>query len=383
MKLKDALYSSIVALFAAVILLMACSGDEEPPVVFPPTDQLTVFYISPSQAPVIDGQLGQSEIWTAAEGSQLISDTSSLYNPAKKRLLVDMIAVCDSTNLYILASWKDNTRNLRYHQWVWDSVSANDPNVPNPWRQKFAEKEDNISIFFTDDTTWSEGGESLAGLGPACSQMCHFPPDFLMVNQSGIPVDGWYWRSSLLNPLRRALDMYFEDSLDTDLLFNGLDAEDTPGYERNLVTAATNEIPKYWHKIDTLIEDIVINPETQLPDTNFKFIVANEDYLLFDSAVVFSSEEFGRIANEEKLDSVFVPAFVIYEAPTGSRWEVEARGIYDPVSSRWTVEFKRALNTGHADDLVFEFGKEYGMVVAIGNNAKHPHNGHKPILLKF
>ena len=43
--------------------------------------------------------------------------------------------------------------------------------------------------------------------------------------------------------------------------------------------------------------------------------------------------------------------------PTGSRADVKAKGIWR--DGEWTIEFKRALNTGHADDLALEVNKVY------------------------
>lgn len=43
--------------------------------------------------------------------------------------------------------------------------------------------------------------------------------------------------------------------------------------------------------------------------------------------------------------------------PTGSRADVKAKGIWQ--DGEWTIEFKRALDTGHDDDLALEINKTY------------------------
>src|SRR5262245_41281523 len=50
------------------------------------------------------------------------------------------------------------------------------------------------------------------------------------------------------------------------------------------------------------------------------------------------------------------------QKPTGSAADVQAKGEW--AAGKWTVEFKRKLNTGHKDDTVFVVGKSCGMAVA-------------------
>lgn len=56
------------------------------------------------------------------------------------------------------------------------------------------------------------------------------------------------------------------------------------------------------------------------------------------------------------------PAYRIGE-PSGSAADIRAKGRWE--NGRWTVEFMRALNTGHLDDTAFETKKTYAMAVAV------------------
>lgn len=49
--------------------------------------------------------------------------------------------------------------------------------------------------------------------------------------------------------------------------------------------------------------------------------------------------------------------------PTGSRADVKAKGVWR--DGEWVIEFQRALNTGHDDDLTLELNKTYTMGVSL------------------
>jgi hypothetical protein len=73
----------------------------------------------------------------------------------------------------------------------------------------------------------------------------------------------------------------------------------------------------------------------------------------------------------------FVP-----QTPTGSSADVQAKG--DWANGKWTVEFKRKLNTGHKDDTVLAAGKSLGIAVATFDKAeKGDHMVSKVITLKI
>ena len=43
--------------------------------------------------------------------------------------------------------------------------------------------------------------------------------------------------------------------------------------------------------------------------------------------------------------------------PLGSRADIRAKGVWR--NGHWTIEFERSLNTGHPDDIQFDFTKKY------------------------
>lgn len=65
-----------------------------------------------------------------------------------------------------------------------------------------------------------------------------------------------------------------------------------------------------------------------------------------------------------------LPNFV-NQNPTGSRADIKAKGIWS--EGKWTIEFGRALNTGHPDDIQLMPGKNYQFGVS-----RHEIAGRKP-----
>jgi Ethylbenzene dehydrogenase len=364
MNLRKTLIILSFSIITGVIIFSACTSDEDLPVIYPSNDELVTYYIPASSAPVIDGQI--DDIWKVASKTQLISNDTSDYNPSGKLLLADMIALSDSNNLYILISWQDSARNTRFLDWEYR----------NGWNRTINDRDDNLAIFFQPNN--NSMGNSLSALAePNCVSMCH--DSSIMFNNTEFPVDGWYWRGGVTNPIRYAIDLNIVDTLDTDSLFYGMDAEINPGYIFN--RPDTGLYPLYWKSeivIDTSIVDITIDTATNIPDTTFSYMIDNGEFLFFNDA-----SEYVSMPSEVVIDSAFVPSYVVYDNASGSRWEVEAEGLYDVGSKRWTVEFKRPLNTGNPDDMVFTIGGEININIAINNNAKIGHFGFDPILLKF
>lgn len=82
----------------------------------------------------------------------------------------------------------------------------------------------------------------------------------------------------------------------------------------------------------------------------------------------------------EKISEIMLP----YEflTPTGSRADIMAKGIWK--DGKWTIEFQRALDTKHSDDLQFDTAKRYYFGVSryeiagrpINNNIEQPKFGY-------
>lgn len=88
-----------------------------------------------------------------------------------------------------------------------------------------------------------------------------------------------------------------------------------------------------------------------------------------------------KIDAPEKKAAPMMPQYPS-QTPTGSAADVQAKG--DWANGKWTVEFKRKLNTGHKDDTAFVAGKACGMAVAtFDKSEKGDHDVSKAFSLKI
>lgn len=68
-------------------------------------------------------------------------------------------------------------------------------------------------------------------------------------------------------------------------------------------------------------------------------------------------------------------------SPTGSAADVQAKGAW--AAGKWTVEFARKLETGHADDVVFNRSRNYRMAVSVHDRTPEMDKATDVIVLEF
>jgi hypothetical protein len=86
-----------------------------------------------------------------------------------------------------------------------------------------------------------------------------------------------------------------------------------------------------------------------------------------------------------------IPGYVLADSVTyhqdESRWEIVAKGVYDSASTSWTVEIRRRLDTGHADDIAFVLGEDVSCSVGFTDSPNHnspgPHFGSEQFVIEF
>jgi len=87
-----------------------------------------------------------------------------------------------------------------------------------------------------------------------------------------------------------------------------------------------------------------------------------------------------KIELPEKKTGDIIPQYPS-QKPSGSAADVLAKGEW--ANGKWTVEFKRKLNTGNKDDTAFVVGKSYGIAVAtFDKSEKGDHDVSKGFILK-
>ena len=255
----------------------------------------------------------------------------------------------DATHVYFVVQWEDPGHNAstRYQKWIygdqgggelgWNKqvhigATAGAPNAAavNASGHVMAGKESEDRIFFMFPITDMEGNFSFDG--PGCAMYCHtnLSTDYPWQNYTGEGVvamhtnlvgdtaDVWHWKSSRSEPSGFADDKYLDYGVGSD---NGrMSDSGTSAYSGNDLVGGN---PEWMH-------------QSGLSYTG--------DVLLDTEAVPFSGTP---------VQGTEIPRNRS-RASTGSRGDVQTAANYDPVTKRWTVEFKRLRDTGNIDDHSFE-----------------------------
>jgi len=210
---------------------------------------------------------------------------------------VELRAMYDDNNLYMLAKWIDGHNLYTGEAGPTESIDKN--------------------MWSYSDTTWAKSGnedrfaimfETGNDLGAGCSKMCHSSGEH---KTAGGNVDVWHWKSARTNPISLADDKWWSQD------GRGSDAGIVGAYMDNI--NGTGDGPNYsgpvtdGHFIIIPIGGSVNDLETSID--------VNNSY----------------------------PGYVLDANAEGSRWDVIAKGVFS--SDSWTLELQRPLATGNADDV--------------------------------
>lgn len=314
------MFYRIIQLLLPVVLIMAlsmsCSDDDPPTGPVTPTG-LVVEAVS--QAPVIDGTI--DAVWSKAQSFDAVVGADVSYQNYFGQQTVMMKAISHNNVLYILAQWEDpsTTESVMKKQWQYNGTS---------WA-KSSQDEDRFFIMFDAGDNGTEGAN--------CATMCHKPSSGLMGTTGGGHVDVWHWKAARTNPGGVLDDKWWDAS------GRGSDSKNSSLYLDNSQIINNVEMPKYMH--------------TDGPSYTGKF-------LYVDDTVSFNANMNWTGAS--------LPFYYIDSSATGSRWEVKAKGVYN--NGTWTLEMKRAFNTGNSDDVVLASGK-IAVTIAITDNSGGYHSG--------
>jgi signal transduction histidine kinase len=268
---------------------------------------------------------------------------------------VTLKALYDENYIYIYATWPDPTENDIRDMWIYSADEG--------WRRwseagnAMAKNEDRLLFLWNID-------ESVEGFNVAgCAITCH--GDRHHTNADGERTDTWQWKASTTNPVGLTEDKYWDNIVEegtdreakeagrhndemTTVSYSGQDTEArSVGYTENtqtvLVNGTTLVIPKYYEP----------NPEDE---TNANFLFIGE----------IERGEAVEITKDTTFENgTLVPGYIL-ERPVGSRGDIVSKGVW--LDGRWHVELKRALNTGHHDDVQFDITKIYRFGAAVCDN---------------
>lgn len=322
----------IVFLTIIGLVIMSCDDDKDDH-----DDHITDLHVTAvSSGPTING-ISDDAVWGEADALEITLGETSGYSTTDI-VELSLKAIKTTTDIYILAEWMDpsatenhDKSQLTYEDGAW-SKSGN---------------EDRIFFMFDMGQNGTEGVD--------CASMCHVAAG-QMYTETG-KVDVWHWKAARTNPLSLADDKYFDNNIGDDGGRHG-DAKTISAYKDN------------YSKDD----NGVITPLYSGPITNGSFIIILDGGTTAD-LTLYTADDTTLAA---------IPGYYLNANATDSgesRHNVSAVGNYS--GGKWTVEFKRALDTGNDDDVVFTVGSSYQMTVATTDNSGGDHSGIAPFNIEF
>jgi len=266
----------------------------------------TLTAASTGTAPVIDGVIDAT--WDDATSITTLKG-------------VELKALYDDTNIYLLAQWVDGHNLMGGMAGPTESIDKN--------------------LWSHDGANWSKSGDEDrfaflwdggATHGASCGNYCH--SDGSMATNDG-NADVWHWKAVRTNPLGLSDDKWWSSA------GRGSDASNVGAYHDNVNAGGTG-------------------PMYSGPLTDGHFIIIAQGG---STADLETNIDIGNT----------YPGIYLDANAEGSRWDVKTVGKFDVGSGKWTVEFQRALDTGNSDDVVFTHDSEINFSTATFDNTGGGH----------
>lgn len=324
--------------------------------------------------PAITLPLGEGMEDTDASGN--ILGCVQCHSLTGSTVTVTLRAAHTATDLYVFAQWNDNTASFtRGGAWIFNPVD-------NTWSTIGGQSEDRIAFY------WPIGSPTGDPFGGNCMKKCH-TTDTSGVNGLGDEVflatgsaDMWHSKAARSWPRIAAtgsgltvdpashqvtagtvsMDGYLDDkNVGQWSGTNGVDGGRYPdagtGIDSRNRNGAKNA-PLYIETNPTDFMDAMILTKDEIDGG--QTITADPTNPAFDPAAVAAAW-----ANYVALKAVVPERFL--KDPTGSRVDLRSFAKWD--NGVWTVEIRRALDTGNADDVAFAAGgNKYKFGVAVMDN---------------
>ncbi len=310
---------TLVGVPVAAMLALACGGGGGDDGGASPTDLVARKAVPASFA-------GDDPAWSKATVTSV--DTSGVRGASQKTpITVKVQALYSESTVWFRFEWADQTESAG-RLWEYDGTQ---------W--KSAGNEDRLALYW-DMTTIGQFSES------GCATLCHNPRAeaiekwYMITPDAAARADNWHWKAARTNPTGQADDKYLTGTLtdpnDVESA-NKSDAKESGGYVDNKAK-------------DAAAPAMMLDPAKKA-SLGSPFILVSEA----------TNIDISRMKAGDKLPRELLAAF------KGSRGDIEAKGVWS--NGRWVVVLRRALNTGHEDDVSFQVGKAYPFGLAVFDNA--------------
>jgi hypothetical protein len=314
----------------AGLALVLAVGPGAPPRAAAAEIEVVAEVVADAEAPRIDGRV--EPVWERAPAVRF-----ALAEGSQGTVEVTLRALRTGTHLYLLLQWPDKTESLnRFREWT-----------PGGWRAGRG-REDRLNL------AWPIGGSVPAFPATGCQGLCHKTEG---VMKTGVPpekVDLWYWMAQRTNP-------------------TGYGDNWTMGAEPALVegqkTGRRPDVPA-GGPFEPNWDDVARRPKfTFKPGVKPGPVLQKTDAVPLGPARPKAGD---RLPRE------------VLGAPSGPRAAIEARGAWE--RGQWTVELRRALETGSPDDVQLTGPGPFYFAVSIHDDAEkdeHAHMGRDVLRLRW
>jgi len=404
---KYFIYLSTI-LFFSVTLLSSCTTKEDDPVVPPPTDpgeSTTELLVKKfTQAPTLDGTIddmwgtaqklvGTTEVpELAARGTHLNGDGEGteenlgLFAPySGEKYNFTMRSGYAGSDIYFLLEWEDSKDSKDRQSWYFDpsdKLWKGQHKYANAANDKYYE--DKFAFLFpigdvsgfSASTCYATCHQNLTLENPKDKHTRHY------LTVDGQKVDMWHWKRVRGTYLGQVDDQMMTYADATGSAANGRhgDSSGEGGYSSNSQTLnngnADVSVPMYV--IPNKTEYYWISKD-DIDNGTAKLITAVDEngVLSYDGGTIDPANGgFEAATGNKRIPSVTTKPFTL------GRADINIKAIH--TGTGWICEFTRKLNTGDADDIVFDInGDEVPFGLAIFNNAAIAHAIKPNLTLKF
>jgi mono/diheme cytochrome c family protein len=322
-------------------------------------------------APKIDGY-ASDPVWSVAPSK--VFGISGGWADARE---VIMKAAYDAEYLYVFVRYMDDKESVRRQPWIkladgtWRTLAAKPTPEPGAtWAQfmgaAFNEEADEYNYEDKFAIIWNTyGATTVAGFDQSgCAVLCHTPslnygPGTVYnysdqnlaskkyTNEPGEIADMWHWKLLRTNQHTKLDDQLVKYWTQGGANPGNAGRGGDVGSEGYVTNAATNGRPTYR------------GPTMSSPP-----------YYIMDAQKVALTQ-----AEVDVLPTGAMIPNMITTGPTGTRADVDAKGIWNPADKTWTLEIRRKLNTGDVNDVQFtDLTQKYAFGVAVFDNAQIEHS---------
>ena len=407
MKIKYILSTAILG--GALLFSTSCNKDDDPdptPAPVDPGSSTTELLVGQfADAPVLDGQI--DDMWNSI---QSLNGTTSVPSLAARNtnLNSDGEGIEESLGLFAPYSGEENDFTMRagykgdYIYFLLEYVDGDDSKDRESWyfddsdqmwktEHKYANANDDK--FYEDKFAFLFPIGEVAGFSSStCYATCH-GPSLPVVNAKdkhtrhyltidGQKVDMWHWKRVRGEYSGQVDDqlMIYDNAAEGSAANGRTGDEGTSGYSGNSQTlnngAADVKVPLY---IIPEASDYYWITQDDISDGTAKMITAVDEMgvLSFDGGTINpnGSNDYAQGSGSKRFPSVTIKPF------TGSKADIDI--VANHTGTGWVCEFRRKLNTGNDDDVVFDIAEELDFGFAIFNNAAIAHGIKTNLKLKF